>query len=314
MLVAEQLMQTQKQFEKTLTLIDQFIWPAAETVDTNTKIFFVFKPYPKQLKRKQIEQWALLQCTALSPFIGGQHYQYLSKAGLHLWICRDKFHGVPETAMQNAMPDGSHRVVSASHHYQQTWRDGLLIGCFTANPSDDPDSGAALTLHINKRTPWAVTRKIDQQLKKPSIWLGVSAFIGLCATVWFAAAYVTLGIQRHNAEQNIVAMQTSLGEKLAEQTKLQNQQQNLLTLQNWHNEFGFLPESFAAIVEKISLQGNWKANSISWQNRLLSVELSAQNLDIAKLVAELESLPSLAQINIRPHLAENTWVIEAAVK
>jgi hypothetical protein len=128
------------------------------------------------------------------------------------------------------------------------------------------------------------------------------------------AAYVTLNVQRHNAEQNITALQESLGEKLAEQAKLQNQQQNLLTLQNWHREFGFLPESFAAIVEKISLQGDWKANSVSWQNRLLTLELTAQNIDIAKLVAELESVPRLAQINIRPHLAENTWVIEASVK
>jgi hypothetical protein len=312
MLVAEQLMQTQKQFEKTLTLIDQFIWPAAETVDTNTKIFFVFKPYPKQLKRKQIEQWALLQCTALSPFIGGQHYQYLSKAGLHLWICQDKFHGVPETAMQNAMPDGSHRVVSANHHYQQTWRDGLLIGCFTVASAED--SGAALPLHINKRTPWAVTRKIDQQLKKSATWLAIIFFISLCGGIWQLSSYLTLSMQQASAEQQITELQDSLGEQLARQSQLQNKQQGLLMLQNWHAEFGFLPETFAAVADKINIQGEWQANAIAWQNRTLIIEISSTKLDIATLVAELEQVESLNKINIRPHVNDNTWILEVSVK
>lgn len=302
---------TQQQLNSLVNAVDHFIWPQAKVIDTQSKLFFVYKPFPKQLKRSQIVQWATLQSHALSPFINGHHYQYLSATGIHLWFSQHSLSGIPETAMQVSLKDGIHRVKGVLHIYQQTWRDNTLVNCTTLGSLTDE---TAVPLCINKRDPWAVSRKIDRHIKRPSTWLGLSVFLGLCATVWFVAAYTTLGIQRHNAEQQIEALQTSLGEKLAEQAKLQNQQQNLLTLQNWHNEFGFLPESFAAVVEKISLQGTWKANSISWQNRLLSVELSAQNLDIAKLVAELESVPRLAQINIRPHLAENTWVIEAAVK
>lgn len=303
--------QTQQQLNTLLNAADHFIWPQTKAVDTQSKLFFVYKAYPKQLKRSQVGQWASLQSHALSPFINGQHYQYLSATGLHLWFSQNTLNGIPETAMQVSLKDGVHVVTGAQYIYQQTWRNNTLVNCTSVTSTAD---AVPELLLINKRDPWAVARKIDNYLKRPSTWLGLSTFIGVCATVWFIAAYVTLGVQRHNAEQHIEALQTSLGEKLAEQAKLQNQQQNLLTLQNWHNEFGFLPESFAAVVEKISLQGNWKANSISWQNRLLSIELSAKNLDIAKLVAELESVPRLAQINIRPHLAENTWVIEAAVK
>jgi hypothetical protein len=314
MLVAGPLMQTQKQFENMLTVIDQFIWPASEAIDTHSKTFFVFKPYPKQLKRKQIPQWALLQCTTLSPFVGGQHYSYLSKAGLHLWICQGEFNGVPETAMQNAPPDGNHRVASATQHYQQTWRDGLLTGCFAVDPAEVPDTGVALPLHINKRAPWAVTRKIDQQLKKPSTWLAITLFISLCAGMWHMSGYLTLTLQQNNAEQQISELQDSLGEQLARQSQLQNQQQGLLALQSWHSEFAFLPETFAAVASKISLQGQWQANAIAWQNRTLTLEVSSAKLDIASLVTELEQSPSLSNINIRPHANDNTWILEASVK
>lgn len=303
--------QTQQQLNTLLNAADHFIWPQKQVVDTQSKLFFVYKPYPKQLKRNQITQWATLQSHALSPFTNGHHYQYLSATGLHLWFSQSALTGTPETAMQVSLEDGVHLVKGTQFTYQQTWRNNILVNCTTVNSNTD---AATIPLTINKRDPWAISRKIDNHLKRPSTWLGLSAFIGLCATVWFAAAYITLSIQRHNAEQHIEALQTSLGEKLSQQANLQNQQQNLLTLQNWHSEFSFLPESFAAVVEKISLQGTWNANSISWQNRLLSIELSAPNLDIAKLVAELESVPRLAQINIRPHLAENTWVLEAVVK
>jgi hypothetical protein len=105
-----------------------------------------------------------------------------------------------------------------------------------------------------------------------------------------------------------------LGEKLARQSQLQNQQQGLLTLQNWHNEFGFLPETFAAVASKISLQGEWKANAITWQNGILTLEISSTTLDIAMLVSELEQSESLSKINIRPHANANTWTLEASVK
>jgi hypothetical protein len=316
MLTAEPLMQTQKQFENILTLIDQFIWPAAAAVDTHSKVFFVFKAYPKQLKRNQIEQWALLQCSSLSPFVGGAHYAYLSKAGLHLWMAQGEFNGVPETAMQTILPDGSHSVAGATHHYQQTWRDGLLISCFCVEQADlqTTTTDASVSIQLDKRAPWAVTRQIDQQLKKPSTWLALALFISLCGGIWQISGYLTLSMQQRNAELQIVELQDSLGDKLAQQSQLQTQQQGLLMLQNWHGEFGFLPATFATVASKINLQGEWQANAIAWQDGILTIEISSTKLDIATLVTELEQAESLHQINIRPHAKDNTWVLEASVK
>jgi hypothetical protein len=307
--------QIQKQFENMLARVDQFIWPAAKTLDIESKSFFVFKPYPKQLRRNQIEQWASLQCTALSPFVNGDSYHYLSKAGLHLWVCQNRFHGIPETAMQMVLADGEHVIAGKNMRYHQTWHSGLLIACDTVpNDAIEKTLNAAEPLRIDKRKPWAVNRQIEQQLKMPSVWLAIVCFVSLCVAVWQGAAYATLSVQQMNAGKDISELQDTLGEQLAQQSQLQSQQEGLLLLQRWHSKFGFLPETLAALASKINQQGEWEANVITWQNRTMTLEISASNLDIASLVNELEQSRSLTQINIRPHAKENTWVLEASVK
>ena len=313
MLVADRLMQTQTHFKNGLRLLDQFIWPAVQAIDSDTKAFYVFKPYPKQLKRMQIEPWAQLQCKALSPFINGEHYKYLSKAGLHLWISQTGFHGLPETALQATLGNGSHIVTGTKYHYQQTWSDGLLVDCQTLEKSVQ-QSDAVTPLLLNQKFPWAVNRKIDSQLKTPSTWLGIILFVFLCGVIWHAAGFLTLSLQSHYAEQTTNALQEKLGEQLARQERLQSQQRSLANLQIWQSEFGYLPETFAAIVEKISQQVTWQANSITWQNRTLVLELVAKELDIATLVAALEQVNSLDRVNIRPHISDDTWILEATLK
>lgn len=308
------LMQTQKKIDNVLTQVDHFFWPSTEAIDANTNVFFVFKSYPKHLKRSQIEQWAILQCKALSPFVGGEHYQYLSKAGLHLWISQTGFHGIPETALQTTLGNGSHVVAGAKHLYQQTWSDGLLISCLILDSSAQQQTGAVSQLAIDQGSPWAVTRKIDSLLKTPSTWLALSLFVLLCGAIWHTAGFLTLSLQYQHAEQSANELQEKLGEQLARQDRLLNQQRGLASLQTWQSEFGFLPETFAAIAEKINQQGTWQANSITWQNRTLVIELLAKELDIATLVAALEQVNNLAKVNIRPHISDNTWILEASLK
>jgi hypothetical protein len=307
-------MQTQKKIDHILTQIDHFFWPSTETIDVNTKVFFVFKPYPKHLKRNQIEQWAILQCKSLSPFTTGDHYQYLSKAGLHLWISQTDIHGKPETALQASLSNGSHMVAGKKHLYQQTWSDGFLINCLILDKSLQQQTDFVLPLVINQVAPWAVTRKIDRQLKTPSTWLAFSLFVLLCGAVWHTAGFLTLNMQYQHAEQSANDLQQELGEQLARQDLIQRQQKSLTSLQTWQSEFGFLPETFAAIVEKLNQLGTWQGNSIVWQSRTLVIELVAKELDIAALVAELEEVDSLAKVNIRPHISNDTWILEATLK
>jgi hypothetical protein len=307
-------MQTQKKIDHVLTQIDHFFWPNNGAIDVNAKIFFVFKPYPKHLKRNQIEQWALLQSKSLSPFTSGDNFQYLSKAGLHLWICQADINGIPETAMQTPLSNGSYLIEGEKHLYQQTWSDGLLINCLIMEKTHQQQTSSVSPLILNQGAPWAVTRKIDRHLKTPTTWLAVCSFLFLCGIIWHTVGFLTLNIQHQYAEQSANDLQQQLGEQLTRQERIQNQQKSLNTLQSWQNEFGFLPETFAAIVEKLNQLGTWQANSIAWQSRSLVIELVAKKLDIAALVAELEEVNSLAKVNIRPHISNDTWILEATLK
>jgi hypothetical protein len=307
-------MQTKNTIDHLLAQADRFIWPENAEVDTDSKAFFVFRPYPKHIKRNQIEQWAQLQCKALSPFVGGKHYHYLSKVGLHLWISQVGFRGLPETALQKPLNNGTHLTAGTKHFYQQTWSEGLLMSCLVVEPSAQQNGSVASTLEIDNGAPWAVTRNIDHQIKTPTTWLSICVFLLICGVIWHSVGILTLNFQYSHAESEAEKLQGELGEKLSRQDRVKSQQRSLANLQKWQNEFGYLPETFAAIVDKINLQGKWKANSIAWQNRTLVLELISTELDIASLVSALEQEHSLARVNIRPHVNENTWILEATLK
>jgi hypothetical protein len=307
-------MQIQNKYEHTLTWLNKLIWPSEQFVDFSSKIFYVFKPYPNGLKNNQIKQWAQLQSKSLSPFLHGDNYQYLSKSGLHLWISQKNLTGIPETALQTTLSDGSHIVTGNKYMYQQTWHKGLLISCSTIELVNIEKESNTIPLQIEKGAPWAVPRKIDNQLKQPSTWLGLTLFLAVCASLWIGVGLLTSYLQQSSAEDKINQLESTLGKQLAKQSQLQNMQQGLLMLRNWQGEFAFLPEIFAQVAEKVNLQGSWKARSISWQNRVINIELYAENIDIAELVLNLENVENLSKINIRPHVSSNTWILEASVK
>jgi hypothetical protein len=307
------LMLIQKQRDYWLNAVDRFIWKSEQSVDTLSNYFFVFKAFPKDLKGKQRVQWAELQAQTLSPFSNSSQYNYLSDVGLHLWVNQGSAKGVPETAIQQSLPDGEHHIQGEEHQYKQTWLDGLMHKCFTISENISSQQ-KKFDLKISRHSPWAVKRKIDQHLLQPATWVGLCAFVFTCALVWLGAASLTLHLQESNAEQQINQLEISLGQQLAEQSRFQHKQQTLLLLKNWHNEHGFLPESLGAVAAKLNLQGEWKANTISWQNHTLAIELLATNLDIAALIGELENIDMLEQVNIRPHAANDTWILEAKLK
>jgi len=297
-------------FDQSLAFVDQLIWPSKQQRDEKSSSFYVFKVYPKSLKTKEIKQWADLQVSTLSPFSQGDHYYYLSKKGLHLWVTASKFIGIPETAYQSALEDGEHLVIGKQDTYRQVWKDGSMQSCSPA--LKETVNHQPLTISFNQ--PWAVTRNIDKKLKQPNVWLGLCCFALLCSLVWWVTGYATIALQENNAEQKASQLAESLGEKLDLQNTLRNNTQLLSGLNNWHQEFEFLPETFALIAEKLNQQGKWRANSLIWQNKTMEIELLSKDLDITSLVSELETISALQRVSIRPHDANDTWILEAQAK
>ncbi len=308
--MAEQIKQ---QFERYLTLINQWIWPADHKTDRTSMTFFVFKPFPKNLKNTEIKKWASLQSQTLSPFSQGDRYTYLSKKGLHAWFSPQPLSGIPETAAQTSLPEGQHTIASDTYIYQQQWKDGCLIDCIANSVNGDKDQ-LTNKQNIVLSTPWAMERKLDKELKKPASWLTITLFLFFCGLCWVGAGYLTIKIQQYNVEQQNTLLADDLGEKLAKQTQLRDQQMSLSTLHTWQQEQGFFPESFGIIVNVLNEQGVWKVNQVTWQNKNVELEFVSADVDITSLIGKLEKLNALAQVNIRPHNAQNTWVLEAKIK
>ena len=102
-----------------------------------------------------------------------------------------------------------------------------------------------------------------------------------------------------------------INDKLAKQTQLREQQDNLALLRSWREEQGSLPESLSTIAEQINPLGRWEVKEIAWQDRQLVLELDAGDMDIAALVNDLESAPRISTIGIRPHGSSGAYLLEA---
>ena len=287
-----------------LNKLEQFIWPAATSVDSTTKTHFVFKAFPISIKSSQINDWARLQIKTLTPFPSGDTYYYISKQGLHAWFSLSALHGIPESAYQSSMGDGTHIVKGNSFCYEQEWQNGVLIKCLTL-PSDLDGAHKITTAQ-----PWAIDSKLKESLTKPLVWLGITSFVFALCLLFLSAAYVTVTLQSKNAATQTESLQSELGEKLNTVTQLRERQTALESILQWNQINGSLPNTLAQTIEGVLLQSQWKATSIVWQNKTLTVELVTNNIDIAELVGHLEQQDVVGNVVIRPALQANTWVLE----
>ncbi|WP_416305721.1 hypothetical protein [Neptunicella sp. SCSIO 80796] len=275
----------------------------------------MFKAFPKNLKTTEIKKWADLQAQTLSPFSQGDRYAYLSKTGLHAWYTPTHLSGIPETAAQSPLPDGRHNIISEAFVYRQQWQNGGLTDCIAtpiSHTSNNQSESESAEIQIS--SPWAIERKLDKELKKPKSWLIIVLFLFLCGLCWVGAGYLIVEIQRYQVDDENKQLTQELGEKLAQQTQLRDQQMALSVLHTWQQEQGFFPESFGIIAAVLNEQGIWQTNQVTWQNKSLELEFVSSDVDITALIGNLEKINTLTQVNIRPHNAENTWILEAQIK
>jgi len=301
---------------KLVNRLDRWIWPQNKAIDSTSVSFYQFQPFPHGLKKHQVSGWVKLQKKRLTPFTTSDSYEFVSTSGLHLWICTSPFTGIPETAAQQALPDGQYIVQGKNHAYRQTWSKFQLINCeVMASVSEISQGNNDITKLLQQNEHgWAIPRKLDSKLRQASVWLGIVAFCAICVVVWMSTAYLSGTIQRSAAEQQVTALQETLGDKLSMQADLNQALDVVNGLSNWHQEYAFLPETLASVASVINRQNNWQLNTLTWQNRVISMEVYSSDLDITQMVVDLEQLPNLTQINIRPHISDNTWILEATVK
>lgn len=291
-----------------LDRIEQLVWKHTTDVDSKSEAFYVYRAYPSSIKSAQLNDWIALQKRSLSPFKAGDVYIYASAKGIALWATPGVFSGIPETAMQSALGDGIHLVRGAHLTYRQVWRDGVMTE-MTCTDADSADT----QLSSLKGSPWAKVRQIDRVISSPLSWFCAAAAI-FCLSL-FATTGSWLGItqQLSNYEATISELESTLGDKLALQTRYQQYEQLLSGVNQWQYQAGQLPETLASVIGPVLSQTQWAANVIAWQDNELTVELASQDLDIAALVQALESRTEFSNVSIRPHTTPNTWNLEVTV-
>ncbi|GGO63618.1 hypothetical protein [Bowmanella pacifica] len=290
-----------------LEKLEQWFWPEEHQIDTTKLIIYTCKPLPGNLKSSELKQWTDLQVKTQSPFISGGAYHYVSRHALHMWFAPTPLDGIPETARQSALPDGWHSVQGRQACYKQHWQRGVLMTCEVTTNSE-----TAVPINL-EGSSWAVSRKIDKAVKTPGNWLLFCALLVACTGLWYVSAAVTIHIQQQMAEQQAQTVTEQMGERVSQLDQLKNNQSLMSQLSSWTNEYSSFPETFAALAKSMNMQGSWKMNQVNWQNKTLTMEFIAEQVDIAQLVADLEANPAFIEVNIRPFVAGEGWIVEAKV-
>lgn len=294
--------------EKLLDQLNSVIYNGKVKADGSCRTFYVFKPYPNNLKPAQLNDWVSLQCRILIPFVGGDHYHYLHTDGLCFWSSMSSFDGVPETAVQQALTDGTHLIKGEKFYYRQQWLNKRMTSCELVDEGDiNLSSVVNITPHSSA---WARARDIDVWLSKPITWAALSMGIALVVGASLLAGYLTMSMQLSRLSEQQMLIEAELGDKLNKQTELTQLSQTISDIVDWQYSNGMLPPTIATVVSVVTAQADWKTTLISWQNRTLLVELSAEQLDIAALVTELESTGSFRNVSVRPGRIANTWQVE----
>lgn len=307
-------------FSRYTDLVDRFLnylertfWQNDKQIDTTTPIFYVYKAYPANTNNKQRESWVKLQEKALSPYKNGGSFSVPLPNGVAMWLARDTFKAVPETARQHALPDGSWFVRGAEFTYRQTWKDGVMLRCDML-PSETASHD---TLPINENptmSSWALPRNVDVFLKSPFFGLSVVGLIAALVSLWLITAFVVISIETSVLKNKVKELESTLGTTLETKDVFQRDTRHLEQLNAWKSDVGYLPLNFGNIVSTVNAQTPWVAGKIIWQDKTLTVTLFSEELDITTLVEKLEGTGAYESVSIRPQDNSNLWTLEVVTR
>lgn len=291
-----------------LDRIETWLWQEKAEIDTVSESFYTFKPYPASLKAHQRAEWADVQTRMLTPFVNGDTYHFLGKNGVSIWANQSAFKGIPETAAQRSLEDGTSYVKTSAFYYYQRWQDGQMLECITLdNVTSDVE---VLELSREPFTFWARRRRLDGLMKKPAMWAGGVGFIFVIMLCWQVGGYISLKIQSNSTEAEIAELEQKVGDKLRKQADLKTSQNFVQGVNKWQREGGGLPQVLAHVFSELGKTQNWDVALIEWQLNVLRIEMKIIDVNIAELVARLERSNNFERVSIRPNSNDGEWILE----
>lgn len=297
-------------FIRLQNYLEGFFWPDGISCDVDSRPYYVFRRYPTSLKPNQIDDWINIQVRTQSPYINAKYYTFKSVSGVAIWFYTTPLNGLPETALQTQLQDGTHVVKGQAHIYRQVWKAGEMLNCFILDEAEQNSSA----IEIPTGNSWAKPNKLTALIKSP---IFSAQLAGVCLAVvclWTAVGHVSLSFQQKSLNNEIEMKQAELGENLAKKERYDTNIALTQSLERWHEEFGFLPQVISVVISSVLETNEWSAREVLWQNRKLNIELSAPDLNITELVTTLENLELFSQVSIRPNSTAQSWNLELEVK
>jgi len=130
--------------------------------------------------------------------------------------------------------------------------------------------------------------------------------------LWYSTAAITLFSQDKYASIQNQRLDPLVKEKITQRKAFEEQGNIISLLKTWPAEPGYLPESLSLIVAVINSLGTWEIQEIFWQENQLTLQLDTGAMDIAALVTEMESIPTIKSVAIKPNGVADTFLLEAS--
>ncbi|MFC3121949.1 hypothetical protein [Agaribacter flavus] len=274
-------------------------------IDDTSHFFYVFKKYPNNLSRSELNKWRTLQQEVLSPFKESKIYRFDSKLGIHLWYTKSDYNGIPETALQKPLNNGEHVVKSIHFAYRQHWQDGILASCIALHES--PENACKINTSVSG---WAIQKRAKKVLTAPLTWFKAVLLLLILFTITMTSAWLTHYYQLTSITAENEVLADAVSPKLLKREKLVNAIQTLETVGDWQNEFFELPVALGMAINELNSSSNIKINRWQWQNKMLIIEFSSEDTDITRLVERTQQIENVDGANIKPHNDEDTWLLE----
>ena len=300
-------------FDRFLNYLEVTFWQDQHQPDNKTPAFYVYKPYPSSVSGKQLESWIKLQEKALSPYKNGSSFSIPLKKGVAIWTAKDAFDGIPETATQNALEDGTWYVKGKSLAYRQVWKNSVMHSCESIPVSGLPNDVISIN-DTSVSNSWAQTRKVDDFIKSPTFGFAIVGLLAGVLALWLLTAFVVQSIEINALDNKMSALEESLGNTLSAREEFQRNSRQVEQVRGWKDELGHLPPTFAKVVTVVQEQTKWVAGKIRWQSRTLTITLFSKELDITTLVKNLEDTGLFENVSIRPQDSANLWTLEVIVR
>lgn len=292
-------------YGRLLEIIESIFWRDDKRLDAQTQAFYLFVPFPEQLKREEKTDWLALQAKLFSPFQSAHHYIYSSSKGAHLWFATAPFNGIPETAFGQRRTNGQHHIASKYWRYEQTWQDGILFDCL-AYPTDNTSDLYAW----NKPEAWGVQKNAEKALKSPLVWTSIASLFFAFVLLFHIIGIGTIATQQLYVDGKIAKLNEAVGPKLILRDRLSLSSSAVIKQNEWHRAFSFVQIKLSKVLAIASALGDFVIGSLEWQEKTLSIEFKSENIDVTQLIDQLQMVNDIESVNLRPHNAAQTWVLE----